>query len=214
MAQPADTFSSYDAVGNREDLADVIYDISPMDTPFMSSIAKVNASATFHEWQTDSLAAASSTNAVIEGDDATTDASTPTVRLGNYTQISDKVPRVTGTQRTNDSAGRGDELDYQIMKRAKELKRDMEASLTANNARVAGNDTTARELAGVPAWLATNTSFGAGGADPTGDGTDARTDGTQRAFAEADLRDVLAKCWDEGGNPSLIMTGSFNKPTR
>jgi len=211
MAQPADTFSSYDAVGNREDLADVIYDISPTKTPFMSGIAKIEATATQHEWQTDSLASASASNAVIEGDDATTDASSASTRVGNYTQISDKVARVTGTQRKVLSAGRGDELDYQILKRSKELKRDMESALLANNAQVAGNDTTARELAGVPAWLATNTDFGATGADPTGDGTDARTDGTQRAFLEEDLKTVLSSIWDNGGEPDTIMVGSFNK---
>lgn len=211
MTQPADTFSSYDAIGNREDLSDMIWDISPTATPFMSSIAKNSATATLHEWQTDALAAASATNAVIEGDDATTTASVPTVRLGNNTQISDKVPRVTGTQRANDSAGRGDEMDYQVVKSSRELKRDVESSLLANNAKVAGNDTTARELAGVESWIATNTSAGAGGSDPTGDGTDARTDGTQRAFLEADLKTVLAACADEGGEPDKIMVGSFNK---
>lgn len=211
MTQPADTFSSYDAIGNREDLANIIYDISPTDTPFMNGIAKNTATATLHEWQTDSLATASATNAVIEGDDATTDASTATTRLGNYTQISDKVPRVTGTQRAVDSAGRADEFAYQIMKRGKELKRDVESSLLANNARVAGNDSTARECAGIESWLATNTSFGTGGADPTGDGTDARTDGTQRAFTEAQLKEVLRECWDSGGNPDMIMVGAFNK---
>lgn len=211
MTQPADTFSSYDAIGNREDLSDVIYDISPTDTPFMSGIAKNSATVTFHEWQTDSLATASGTNFVIEGDDATTDASTPTTRLGNYTAISDKVARVTGTQRANDSAGRGDEMDYQMMKRSKELKRDVETILLNNNARVAGNDTTARECAGVESWIATNTSAGAGGADPTGDGTDARTDGTQRVLAESDVSTVLASIADAGGDPTKIMVGSFNK---
>lgn len=211
MTQPADTFSSYDAIGNREDLADIIYDISPTTTPFMSMIPKNQATATFHEWQTDALEAASAANAVIEGDDATTDASVPTVRLGNYTQISDKVARVTGTQRSNDSAGRADEMDYQMVKRGKELKRDVESALLANNARVAGNDTTARELAGVEAWITTNTSAGVGGTDPTGDGTDARGDGTQRAFAEADLKTVLADIADAGGEPDCIMVGSFNK---
>lgn len=211
MTQPADTFSSYDAIGNREDLADIIYDISPTETPFMNGIVKNTATATNHEWQTDALATASATNAVIEGDDATTDASTPTVRLGNQTQISDKVPRVTGTQRDVDSAGRADEFAYQIMKRGKELKRDVESSLLANNAKVVGNDSTARECAGVESWIATNTSFGATGADPTGDGTDARTDGTQRAFTESQLKEVLRECWDAGGNPDTIMVGSFNK---
>ena len=144
MAQPADTFSSYDAVGNREDLSDTIWMISPTETPFMSGIDKVPADATFHEWQTDALAAADTSNAVIEGDDATTDAATATTRFGNYTQISDKVPRVTGTQRTVDSAGLGDEFAYQIFKKGQELKRDVESILLDNNARVAGNDTAAR----------------------------------------------------------------------
>lgn len=211
MTQPADTFSSYDAIGNREDLSDVIYDISPTMTPFMSGIAKTNATATNHEWQTDSLAAASNSNFVIEGDDATTDASSPTVRLGNQTAISDKVARVTGTQRANDSAGRADEMDYQVVKRGKELKRDVETILLANNAKVVGNDTTARECAGVESWIATNTSAGAGGVDPTGDGTDARTDGTPRAFTDTLLDPVLADIADAGGEPTKIMVGSFNK---
>tara|TARA_Y100000310_G_scaffold345726_1_gene468882 strand:- start:3653 stop:4597 length:945 start_codon:yes stop_codon:yes gene_type:complete len=211
MAQPADTFSSYDAVGNREDLADFISMISPTATPFQSGIATVPATSTKHEWQTDSLAAASGTNAVIEGDDATTDASTATSRVFNYTQILDKVPRVTGTQSAMDSAGRADEMDYQIMKRTKEIKRDLETSFLANNAQVAGNDTTARELGGVESYIATNDDFGATGASPTGDGTDARTDGTQRAFTESQLKTVIASCFDNGGEPDTIMVGSFNK---
>lgn len=211
MTQPADTFSSYDAIGNREDLSNIIYDISPTDTPFMNGIIKGTATATNHEWQTDALATASATNAVIEGDDATTDASTATTRLGNQTQISDKVPRVTGTQRSVDSAGRADEFAFQIMKRGKELKRDVESSLLASNAKVVGNDSTARECAGIEAWISTNTSFGAGGADPAGTGADTRTDGTQRAFTESQLKEVLRECWDSGGNPDTIMVGSFNK---
>ena len=207
----ADTFSTYDAIGNREDLADMIYDISPMDTPFVSGIAKNQATATNHEWQTDELATPSN-NAKIEGADSTTTVSTPTVRLGNYTQISSKTPQVTRTQRQVDSAGRGDEMDYQVMKMAKELKRDQEFILLSNKAKVAGNeDAIARELAGVGAWVADNLNMGVGGVAPTGDGTDARTTGTPRALDEASLKDVLAQCWDEGGNPDMIMAGSFNK---
>lgn len=208
MAQPADTFSTYDAIGNREDLADFISMISPTATPFQSGIEKVSATSTKVEWQTDSLAAASGTNAVIEGDDATTDASTPTTRLFNYTQILDKVARVTGTQRAMNSAGRADEMDYQVMKRTKELKRDLETSLLANNAYVAGNDTTAREMAGVEAFLATNTDLGSLGAAPTGDGSDTRTSGTDRAFAESQAKTVIASCFDNGGEPDMIMVPS------
>lgn len=211
MTTPTDTTSTYDAIGNREDLSNVIYDISPTQTPFISSIAHVPANATNHEWQTDKLAAAA-TNAVIEGNDATTTAAIPTTRRGNQTQISDKVPRVTRTQRQVDSAGRGDELDYQIMKSGKELKRDMEFALLDNNQKVVGSESAARELAGAPAWIFTNTAnVGVGGVNPTGDGTDARTDGTQTVLTEADLKLVLAGCWDEGGEPDTIMTGSFNK---
>tara|TARA_R110002050_G_scaffold140656_5_gene265621 strand:- start:2116 stop:3072 length:957 start_codon:yes stop_codon:yes gene_type:complete len=211
MATPADTTSTYDAIGNREDLSDIIYDISPTQTPFISGISHGTATATNHEWQTDSLATASNSNAVIEGEDATTTAATPTVRLGNYTQISDKVPRVTRTQRQIDSAGRGDELDYQIMKAAKELKRDMESAMLANKAKAVGSESVARQLAGIESWLSTNVDLGASGVAPSGDGTDARTAGTPRSFAESQLQGVLAKIWDEGGEPDTIMVGSTIK---
>ena len=112
MALPTNTFSSYTAIGNREDLSDVIYRIDPADTPFMTACEREKATAVSHEWQTQSLAAVDTNNAVLEGDDATTDAATPTVRLGNICQISDKVARVTGTQRAAESAGRDDELEY------------------------------------------------------------------------------------------------------
>jgi hypothetical protein len=211
MATPADTTSTYDAIGNREDLSDIIYDISPTQTPFLSGISHTTASATNHEWQTDSLATASASNAVIEGEDATTTAAIPSVRLGNITQISDKVPRVTRTQRQIDSAGRGDEMDYQVMKAAKELKRDMESALLANNAKVVGSESTARELAGIESWLATNTDLGATGTAPAGTGADARGTGTPRSFAESQLKGVLADIWDEGGEPDTIMVGSTIK---
>ena len=211
MATPANTTSTYDAIGNREDLSDIIYDISPTQTPFISGISRNSATATNHEWQTDSLATAVSSNAVIEGEDATTTAAIASVRLGNYTQISDKVPRVTRTQRQIDSAGRGDELDYQIMKSAKELKRDMESTLLANKAKVTGSESVARECAGVESWIADNVDLGVGGVAPTGDGTDALTPGTNRAFAESQLQGVLASIWDEGGEPDTIMVGSVVK---
>jgi len=212
MAQPAGTFSSYDAIGNREDLMNIIYDVSPTNTPVLSALPRTKATATNHEWQTDSLAAASAANAVIEGDDATTDTSTATTRLGNRTQILDKVAQVTGTQEAVSKAGRKSEMAYQMEKRMKELKRDIEAALTDNGAFVAGNDTTARELAGIPAWLTTNTSFGGGaGADPVTIGSTARTDGTQRAFTEDLLKAVLQDCYTNGGEPTLAIVGGFNK---
>jgi hypothetical protein len=210
MAVPTNTFETYDAKGNREDLTDVIYNIAPTDTPFLSGIEVNDATAVLHEWQTDTLAAAGQ-NIEPEGDDATTDASTPTVRPSNTCQISDKVPRVTGTQNAVVKAGRGDELEYQIAKRAKELKRDMENDLLASNAEVTGSSGTARELGGVPTWLTTNLSEGAGATSSTGSGDNERSAGTPREFTEAQLKAVLRSCWDNGGDPDMIMVGSFNK---
>ena len=156
MAQPTNTFDTYDSVGEREDLSDVIYSISPTDTPFLSSAAKTQATAVVHEWQTDALAAASSSNAVIEGDEATLDASVATVRLSNSSQIMDKTVVITGTQESVDKAGRASEIAYQIAKKAKELKRDMEATITGNIAEVAGNATTARKMGTLGSWVISN----------------------------------------------------------
>jgi hypothetical protein len=212
MPLPADTFTTYDARGNREDLSNVIYRIDPTDTPFMSNIEKVKATAVNHEWQTQTLANASTSNAVLEGDDATTDAAIATVRLGNICQISDKVARVTGTQQVVNKAGRDDELDYQAMLKGLELKRDIESILLNNQAKVTGNATTARVTAGALSWIKTNESVGASGVAPaTADGAATRTNGTQRGFTEAQLKTVLQSIWTNGGDPDMIMVGAYNK---
>jgi len=210
MAQPTNTFDTYDSVGEREDLSDVIYNISPTDTPFLSSAAKTSSTAVLHEWQTDALAAASTSNAVIEGDEATLDAVTATTRLSNSCQIMDKTVVITGTQEAVDKAGRASELAYQIAKKAKELKRDMEAQITTNNAEVTGSATAAREMGSLGAWVATNDVMGTSGTSGSV-GNTARTDGTQRAFTEDLLKSVIKSVWDEGGDPTMIMVGPFNK---
>jgi hypothetical protein len=213
MALPTNTFATYEAIGNREDLSDVIYRIDPTETPFMSGIEKEKAAAVNHEWQTQALAAVNTANAQLEGDDAVADAATATVRLGNICQISRKTPRVTGTQRAVEHAGRDDEMAYQEMLKGLELKRDMEAILCGTNqAKAAGNDTSARTTASVLSWIKTNTSKGSGGADPAAAlGANTRTDGTQRVFTEANLKTVLQSVWNAGGKPDIIMTGGFNK---
>lgn len=213
MAVPSGTTQTYGVVGRREDLTDVIHDLSPTDTPFTTAIGKGDAKNTYHEWQTDALASAAGDNAVIEGDDPGNDSITATVRLGNYTQLSDKVIQVSSSQRASNNAGRGDELSYQLQKRSKELKRDMETRLTGNYASVAGNASTARECAGFEAWIQTNDSRGAGGSNTAFSAglQAAATDGTQRAFTESLLKDVLQLCWENGGEPSQIQVGAFNK---
>jgi hypothetical protein len=211
MAQPSNTFSTYDSVGNREDLSDIIYDISPTETPFLSAIEKNSSTSTKHEWQKHSLTAASSSNFVIEGDDATTDASTATTRLYNYCGISDKVALVTGTQESIKKAGRRSEMAFQMANRMKELKRDVEKAALENQAYNAGNDTTARQVAGAQAWITTNQNIASDANDATGDGSDAHTDGTARALQESFGEDVLAQCWASGGKPSLGICNAFQK---
>lgn len=212
MALVTNGLTTFASVGNREHLIDMIYNISPTETPFLSSIEKISTTSTKHEWQTDALAAASGTNKVLEGDEATTDAAVATVRLYNYRQISDKVAAVTGTQEVINKAGRKSQMAYEMAKRSQELKRDVETRLCGNYASVAGNATTEPECAGIEAFIATNDDFGAGGASPVGaDGTAARTDGTQRAFTETSLKNALQLAWAQGGNPDMIMVGGWNK---
>lgn len=215
MALPTNTVTTYQAIGNREDLSDMIYRIDPTDTPFMSGVDKEKATAVNHEWQTQALAPASNANAQLEGDDPTANALVPTVRLGNLCQISYKMAQVSGTQQAVDHAGRDNELAYQEMLRGLELKRDIETILVGSNqAKVAGAVGTPRKTASVLSWIASNTSKGTAGgaADPAAaDGTGTRTDGTQVAFTEVRLKTVLSSIWTNGGKPGTIMTGAFNK---
>ena len=208
MAQPANTFDSYDSVGIREDLSNVIYNVSPEETPLYSKAKKTSAKNTLVEWQTDSLRA-SAANAHIEGDATAGEARGATTRLGNYTQIFKNAVVVPDTDEGLDKAGRAKEVAYQTLKIAKEQKLDIEKALFDNNARVAGGSATAREIAGVPAWLVTNTDFGATGVNPTGDGTDARTDGTQELFTQDRFDSVMQSIWEEGGKPDTVYLSAF-----
>lgn len=211
MAQPTNTFDSYDATGIREDLRDIIYNVSPEETPFLSTCKKTRATNTYHEWLQDSLRA-SAANAHIEGDDTAANAMTAASRLGNYTQIFKNSVVVPDTDDGLNKAGRAKEVAYQTMKIAKEMKLDVEKALFDNNARVAGNSTTARELAGCPSWIVTSTDHGANeGADPTGDGTDARTDETTTliAFSQARFDGVMQSIWEQGGNPDRVYLSAF-----
>ncbi len=213
MAVPTNTVTAHSAIGNREDLVDMIYEISPTDTPLLSEASKSSASAVYHEWQTDELEAAAA-NRAIEGDDATANTFVASTRVGNYCQISQKTVSVAGTQRAVDSAGRADEYAYQIAKRGRELKRDMERALTQNQASSAGGAGTARSLASMESWLATNkTSAGVSASGATTPGfssgtvaapTDASTTGT---FTKADVDAVIQACYEEGGDPKVIMMG-------
>lgn len=203
------SFKTYESVGNREDLSDVIYNIAPSDTPVLTAIGSTSADSTKHEWQTDDLAKAKD-NAQVEGFEAEIEASSPTKRVHNYTQIFSKTVAVSNTQETVNKAGRSSEMAYQTAKRMKEMKLDMELAILSNTASNAGNAATARRLGGLPAWIASNISFGSGGAAGA-DGSTAFTAGTARQLTEDMLTDVLTKGYENGAKMSKIFVAPAMK---
>lgn len=213
MAIVTNTFTTYSAKGIREDLSNVITNISPEETPFISNIGRESVTNTLFEYQTDALAAAAA-NAQLEGDDvAAFDAVSPTVRVTNFCQISRKTIVLSATEEVVNKAGRRSELAYQIAKRSSELKRDQEFTMLQNVGADAGNTTTARKTGSLLAFIKTNSSVGAGGANPsyTTLPSATRTDGTQRAFTETILKDVVQQVYVSGGQPKLLMVGPVNK---
>ena len=189
MPTVSGTLKTFDQVGKREDVEDIIYDISPTTTPMLSSIGSSTAAATLHQWLQDELAAVA-TNASVEGADAGTASTiTQTVKTAN-TQIFDKVVQVSGTAEAVGTYGRTSDLAYAIAKAGKEIKRDIEHSFVgAGQAGSAGNGTTASQLTSAANQIAAATT---------------NTAGSNRAFTEALLLDVLQKCYEEGGEPNQV----------
>ncbi|MDE2441868.1 MAG: DUF5309 domain-containing protein [Betaproteobacteria bacterium] len=207
MTAPTNTFLTTAAIGNREDLSDAIYRISPTATPTLSRAAKTKATNTLHEWQVQELAAAAS-NKQAEGDDASAKSVTPTVRLTNRTQISTKTVIVSGSQQAMNSAGRKDELAYQLALASAEIKRDMETDLTQLDVTA----TSPRQSRGLRGWVVDNVNRN-GGTLASYTGNTGYTAGTQRAFTEAQIKDVLQQCYTAGGEPDMIMLPPAAKQT-
>ena len=206
-------FRTYTAIGQREDLSNTIYNIAPTETPVVSSIGKTKATATYHEWQTDDLAAASAAG-LIEGADASGASDTPTTRVGNRTQIQGKTVHISGTLDAVDKAGRKTETAYQLAKAGQELKRDMEKTILGNVAQSNGTaGSSARLLGSIQTWLGTNFVTMTDGVAPVGsNGTAARTEGaTASAFTEDKLKDVVKSCFENGGNPTLLVVPPTQK---
>jgi hypothetical protein len=220
MAVTANTNETYDVSTIREDLAPALASISPTETIFMSTIGTRNVDNTYFEWSEVDLAAAAS-NRQIEGDVGLSNtAPTNAVRKGNYTQISAKVVEVSSTATAVNGVADAQTVAKQVAYKLSEMKRDMEKMLLDNVAASAGASGTARQTAGLPAFLTTNTARGTGGADGTTSGSGsagypdaAATDGTQRAITETILKGVIADCWDAGAEPSVVLCGSSNKQT-
>lgn len=215
MAQAANTFETYDAVGNREELADTIYQITPEETPFLSLIGRKSVASTHPEWQTDTLGAVDTDNNQPEGNDWSYAAITPTTRVGNYTQISEKSLQISRTQENTSKAGRRSEVAREVAKKGVELRIDMEAIALSNQASAAGtgNGATNRKLAGLRAWIATNDDLGSGGSSGSfSNGIQgAATNGTQRALAKAQIDSVMLSATNAGGKPRVVMLSNYNK---
>jgi hypothetical protein len=217
MATKASTFGVGPAtnittqVGNREDLTDVIYNIAPTETPFMSNIGRTKCTSTFHEWQTDSLATAA-LNQNLEGDDydsAGLDASVVTTRVTNYTTISAKTLIISGSHESTLKAGRKSEIAYQVAKKGKELKRDIEFTLSQKQAPVASTGGTTRKTRALESWIGSNASRGVSGSDHGS--TFVVTDGTQRDLTEAMVKSAVQSAWTSGGDPEIMLCGPVNK---
>jgi hypothetical protein len=217
MAQVANTYETYDATGNREELADKIYQITPEETPFLSLIGRKGVSSTHPEWQTDALGSVDVDNNQPEGNDWSYQAISPTARVGNYTQISDKRIIISRTQDKTSKAGRKSELAREVAKKGVELRIDMEAISLSNQASSAGtgDGATNRKLGGFRAWLASNDDLGAtgssGGFNSGTSVVDAATNGTQRAFTKAILDSVILSTYNAGGNPNTLMVSPYVK---
>ena len=204
MAQINNVFDTYDAQADREQLSNVIYNISPTATPFMSSIGKNSIKNVVFDWQTEALPTVDATGE-IEGFrlDGSTSASTATVRKTNVAMISKRDATVSGSQESSDPAGKRSEMAHQLAIMAKALKRDMETALCQKGARTTGSNTAARVTGGFESWMTSNVSRGTNGASG-GDGV-APTDGTARALTETLLKSVLQSCFENGGEPSLAI---------
>lgn len=208
MAKVTNAFDTYSATADKEDLSNIIYNISPMQTPFMSSIGTRNVKNVVFDWQTEVLPTPSSSGE-LEGFELSRSAAQATVRESNVCMISKRDATVSGSQEVSDAAGKRSEMAHQLALMAKALKRDMEEALCQKGAKTTGNASTARVTGGFESWVETNVSRGSGGAG-AGNGA-APTDGTQRALTESLLKDVLQLSFENGGEPSLAICGPHNK---
>jgi hypothetical protein len=208
MAKVTNAFDTYSATSDREDLSNIIYNISPMQTPFMSSIGKRSIKNVVFDWQTEVLASPVATGE-LEGFELSRSAAVGTTRVSNVAMISKRDATVSGSQEASDPAGKRSEMAHQLAIMSKALKRDMEEALCQKGAKTTGNASTARVTGGFESWITSNDSRGSGGAS-TGGGA-APTDGTQRDLSETLLKDVLELCFQNGGEPSLAICGPHNK---
>lgn len=218
MANPTGTFATYQQIGAREDLTDMIYRISPTETPFLNAAARETAAHTKHEWQIDRIPSAVTTNQAVEGNNPTNTTVNPTTRVFNYAEIAQYAFQISGTAQALNTAGRANEMAFQLVKYGLQMKRDMESAITQNNGFASGATGTARVSASLESWMSTNwTTQGSGGSPATvgfvtGTGTTAPVDNSTAAtVTEANVKAIIRAAWNAGGNPDTILTGPYNK---
>jgi hypothetical protein len=220
MAVAAEALETYDSNTIREDLSDAENMISPTETPFYSMIAgRASASNVQFDWPVVALAGVDATNRVPEGEDAPA-VNDPNValRFSNFTQISDKIVKVSDSSQRVDGAANVEKLAKQISYKLKELKRDCESMLLSHAVGVPGSSGVARSTAGFGSFLITNTSRGATtGADPGYSGTTegypdtAPVGGDARALTETLFNDMMQTVWTSGGEPKYALCDPINK---
>lgn len=196
----------------KEDVEDRIYNFRPTDTPLTSSIKRKKVSAVYHEWTADTYRAPVLTNAAIEGADATFAAASQPTNYNNRTQIFQDTISVSGTAEAVGKYGRASEIERLKIKKAVEIKKDIEAAAIANGAAVTDNGSdTAGKMRGLYGWIATNDSLGASGVSPVPTSNTAPTAGTLRAFDEADLKTVIQGVYENGGDANVLMLTPAHK---
>lgn len=203
MAAPTNTATTLTQKGNRENLTSILERVAPEKTPFSSNIgaSPESVTGTYYEWQTEDLATPDGTTTVLEGDDTSSYEENVTTRVGNHTAIKKRAFVISGTQEAVKKAGRSSELARHRVIKGTEVKRDFEAHFLLNGASRAQSGSNARLAGGVLAWLETNTNRGSGGSDGGfSSGTvSAATNGTQRAFTEAQVKSVMQSIFTNSG---------------
>ena len=230
MGVPSDTRETYGAIGIREDLSNIIYNISPMDTPFLNGVGRGTCDNTTFEWQTDTLSD-TATNRQKEGDDYASTAATEPRRLTNFTQISATQVQSSGTAEAVDFAGRKSTQAYQLAKRAKELKRNMETMLLDDTLKTIASSGSARATASVGTWMGGPIvlqtpvldgtqdpvvglqNLGPGSVGPDGTTAPAGVAGSTLAITLAGINETVSRIWDKGGTPDVIMCDGPTKQT-
>jgi hypothetical protein len=184
-------FTTYDAVGMAEDVADIITTITPTKVPFQSSIGKESIDARRHDWQEDALDAVAD-NAELEGFTASDLTLVATTLRSNYTQIFSRTIKISETEERVKKYGRKSEVAYQMAKKGAEAKRNLENTLVGLvQNQTAGTAGVARRMDSV--WPQINSAV-----------TDSNS-GTPRAFSETIALSVLSKLYTAGGEAEVMM---------